>query len=137
MAQIGKSNSKKTLIIIGIVLSVFIIIGMVVGSGDTNTEQSQEINNGSGLKGETEVSLLDAMRKCSVMEAFDIQTTGIGVKSGNAFNDGRETCNSMLDNIYNGEQDAFIQDTNTDWNTRSNERIDGKDMPYYLSILGW
>lgn len=77
---------------------------------------------------------MDALRKCSVMEAADIYTTGIGKKSDNVFNDGKETCESWYKQW--GEKD-FFEAVNEDWKNRKNEEIDGKPLSYYLDILGW
>ena len=71
------------------------------------------------------------------MEAFDIQTTGLGARTDNSFNDGREFCEYLLKDVYKGSEEAFMKDVDTDWSSRKEETIDGKDMTYYLSILGW
>lgn len=77
---------------------------------------------------------MDALRKCSVMEAADIYTTGVGEKSDNVFNDGRKTCESWYKQW--GEKD-FFEAVNEDWKNRQNEEIDDKPLKYYLDILGW
>ena len=77
---------------------------------------------------------MDALRKCSVMEAADIYTTGIGQKTDNVFNDGRATCETMRDSFGESE---FIEIIDTDWENRKSELIDGKPLSYYLGILGW
>lgn len=82
-------------------------------------------------------SYTDALRKCTVMEAFDIHTTGIGAKTDNAFNDGRETCEWMFKSVYKGDEKDFIKTVGIDWEDRKSEQIDGESMPYYLGILGW
>ena len=82
-------------------------------------------------------SYTDALRKCTVMEAFDIHTTGIGAKTDNAFNDGRETCEWMFESVYKGNEKDFIKTVGIDWEDRKSEQIDGESMPYYLGILGW
>ena len=79
-------------------------------------------------------SPMDALRKCSVMEAADIYTTGIGQKTDNVFNDGRAACEIMRDSF--GETE-FIDSVDTDWEDRKDELIDGKPLSYYLGILGW
>ena len=77
---------------------------------------------------------MDALRKCSVMEAADIYTTGIGKKSDNVFNDGRASCESWYQQW--GEKE-FISIVEEDWKSRQNEQIEGKPLSYYLDILGW
>jgi hypothetical protein len=148
MAQNKKVKNRNIVIIIGLILGVPILIG-ILGSGgmniQTNTQQeepkteNQQNNNNKNNSTMTEAKDLftEAMRKCSVMEAFDIRVTGIGVETNNAFNDGRKLCESLVKETYDNNKDEFIKDIDTDWSNRSNEKIDGKDMIYYLSILGW
>lgn len=148
MKQDNKAKNKKTLIVIGVVLGVLILIG-ILGSSETNTQNStqqeqpkasQQQNNedkANDTSAKADDAYMEALRKCSVMEAFDIQTTGIGRKTDNAFNDGREHCESLLKDVYGNDKDAFIKDVDTDWSNRKNEKVDDKDMTYYLSILGW
>jgi len=68
------------------------------------------------------------------MEAADIYTTGIGKKSDNVFNDGRDTCNTWYSQW--GEND-FFEAVYIDWENRKTEEIDGQPLTYYLTILGW
>lgn len=105
---------------------------------NTETEQKLEENQKNDkMKSETNAKqnkYMDALRKCTVMEGADIYTTGIGKKSDNVFNDARVTCQSWYEQW--GEKE-FVEIVNEDWNTRKNEKIDGKPLTYYLDILGW
>lgn len=107
-----------------------------VDNTDTPSNKSGEQNDNQPAQN-AEDSFNDALRKCTVMEAADIHTTGIGAKSNNVFNDGRDTCNSMFNNVYGGDEAMFISDVKIDWDSKKDMQIDGKDLTYYLSILGW
>lgn len=136
----NKAINKKIMFGFLGVLLLFIFIGVISGGEEdsnkqaTNASQSQEQTN---EKSKTEESFMDSKRKCTVMEAFDIHTTGFGTKSDNAFNDGREFCEHLLKDVYKGSEVAFMKDVDADWSNRKHETIDGKDMTYYLGILGW
>lgn len=124
---------KKVCLLAIAVLSVFLITGCdtEITNNDasaTTTEQTEKNNN------ESKNNYMDALRKCTVMEAADIYTTGVGKKSDNVFNDGRETCESFYQQW--GEKD-FIDTVNEDWKSRQNEQIDGKPLTHYLDVLGW
>ena len=147
MAKENKSNLKKILVICGIIVAVFFAIGLFGGKeetgqsnqqneNNTNSTQENSANNVNASASNEEV-YMESLRRCSVIEAFDIQTTGIGSKTDNAFNDGRTFCESSLNTTYDNNKDDFIKDVTTDWENRKNEQIDGKDMAYYLSILNW
>ena len=97
-------------------------------------EQKQETKSETSTTTSEERSYLDALRKCTVMEAADIYTTGIGKKSDNVFNDGRDTCNTWYSQW--GEDD-FFEAVYIDWENRKTEEIDGQPLTYYLTILGW
>ena len=93
-------------------------------------EQEQPItNNNSTTKKEDP---MDALRKCIVMEAADIYTTG--GNSSNAFNDAKKQCESWYKQW--GEKD-FIEAVTEDWNNRQNEQLNGKPLAEYLNTLGW
>lgn len=79
----------------------------------------------------------DALRKCTVMEASDIYITGIGGSRSTAFSDALKTCNSFVVDTYKNNRELFISDATTDWNDRKNEQINGRNLEYYLSTLGW
>ncbi len=124
---------KKVCLLAIVVLSVFLITGCDTettnnDASKTTTEQTEKNNNKS------KSNYMDALRKCTVMEAADIYTTGVGKKSDNVFNDGRETCESFYKQW--GEKD-FIDTVNADWESRQNEQIDGKPLTHYLDVLGW
>ena len=106
----------------------------VDGRSDTTTQPKTNENSDSATKETNTNSYTDAMRKCAVMEGADIYTTGIGKKSDNVFNDGRETCEQWYQQW--GEE-QFIKAVSEDWNNRQNELIDGKPLSHYLDILGW
>ena len=93
------------------------------------TKEDSQNNNKS-----SDDSYLDALRKCTVMEAADIYATGVGNKTDNVFDDAKVTCEGFKDML--GEED-FISTVTDDWENRQNEQIDGKPLNYYLDILGW
>lgn len=144
MAQNSKAKNKKILTVVGLVLALFIIIG-IAGGGDTpqqnnrsDTSQQQDINDKKDTAvAETQDTLMDAMRKCTVGEAYDIQITGVGHKTDNVFNDGRKYCETSLNRDYDGNEAEFTKDVNTDWNDKKDEMIEGKPLSHYLDILGW
>ena len=84
------------------VLIIFTMIFVVTGCNLETTEETTKTANNKELEQTTNTEeqknnndeYMDALRKCSVMEAADIYTTGVGKKSDNVFNDGRETCES-------------------------------------------
>ena len=92
----------------------------------TKSSKSNEKNNND--------TYMDALRKCTVMEASDIYTTGVGKKSDNVFNDAKTTCERFKNTL--GEKD-FIETVTEDWKNRQNEQIEGKTLSYYLDQLGW
>ena len=97
-------------------------------------DQKKEEETETNTTTTEEHSYLDALRKCTVMEAADIYTTGIGKKSNNVFNDARDTCNAWYSQW--GEND-FFEAAYSDWENRKNEKIDGQPLTHYLTILGW
>ena len=77
---------------------------------------------------------MDLIRKCTVMEAADLYTTG-GTKAGeNVFDKGKETC---LLWYKEWDEKDFVEAVTEDWKNRQNEEIDGKPLSYYLDTLGW
>lgn len=105
----------------------------------TNTKQKSKetIQTNDKKKSETNTkqdNYMDALRKCTIMEGAYIYTTGIGKKSDNVFNDARVTCQSWYEQW--GEKE-FVEIVNEDWETRKNEKVDGKPLTHYLDILGW
>ena len=129
---------KKLLSVLIIFTMIFVVTGCNLETTEettktaNNKEQEQTTNTEEQKNNNDEY--MDALRKCSVMEAADIYTTGVGKKSDNVFNDGRETCESWYKQW--GEKD-FLEAVNEDWKNRQNEEIDGKLLSYYLDILGW
>ena len=129
---------KKLLSVLIIFTMIFVVTGCNLETTEettktaNNKEQEQTTNTEEQKNNNDEY--MDALRKCSVMEAADIYTTGVGKKSDNVFNDGRETCESWYKQW--GEKD-FLEAVNEDWKNRQNEEIDGKPLSYYLDILGW
>ena len=91
------------------ILAVIVLVAMFAGAGKNNKQVAEP-------SGEN----LDSLRKCAVMEAADIHNTGIGKKSDNAFNDGRETCESWRKEWGESE---FNEAVNTDWGNRKDEEI--------------
>lgn len=80
-----------------------------------------------------EDALNDAKRKCTVMEAADLNRAGNSDIFGNA----KTNCESMYSSVYKYDQDLFISDVTIDWNSRKSERINGSDLTYHLNNLGW
>ena len=121
----------------------WVIIGVlaigVIGAAMGGKKQTSETKETSQTKEEnkSEDKFTDALRKCSVMEGIDIYTTGIGGKGGNYFDDAKETCESHIETIYNGDRDKFITNTNIAWDEVKDEEVDGHTYSYYLEILGW
>ena len=77
---------------------------------------------------------LDALRKCTVMEAADIYNTGIGGNKNTAFDDAKNTCER---NYESWSKKDFHDAVYEDWENRKNEVIEGKNLEYYLNVLGW
>ena len=126
---------KKIFTIFVVVLFVFIVSGCSTSLNfveSTNEMESETKKTES--QSEQNDQLMDALRKCTVMEAADIYTTGVGKKTDNAFNDGRDTCTELMNQMG---YDDFVDTVNTDWQNRQNEQIEGKPLSYYLDILGW
>lgn len=98
-----------------------------------NQKQKEETKNKS-TNNTNKNNYIDALRKCSVMEAADIYTTESSKNNDNVFNDGKETCELWYQQW--GEKE-FINIVDEDWKNRQNEQIDGKPLSYYLDILGW
>ena len=129
---------KKLLSVLIIFTMIFVVTGCNLETTEettntTNNKEQEQTTNTEEQKNNND-EYMDALRKCSVMEAADIYTTGVGKKSDNVFNDGRETCESWYKQW--GEKD-FLEAVNEDWKNRQNEEIDGKPLSYYLDILGW
>lgn len=76
---------------------------------------------------------MDAMRKCTVMEAADLYTTG-GQRTNNVFDEARRTCESWY---QTWSEDDFYESTYIDWSNRKKEKIEGETLEYYLTRLGW
>lgn len=75
-----------------------------------------------------------AMRKCTVMEASDIYTTGVGKKTDNIFYDAKNTCEAFYEG---GTPESFYEAIDIDWENRSEEKIDDRSLTYYVDKLGW
>ena len=128
---------KKILLnILFISIMVFAITGCDLetteNTNQTTTQEEQTQSSQKEKQRDSKNEYMDALRKCSVMEAADIYNTGIGKKSENVFNDGREICESRYKQL--GEK-TFLETVNEDWKNRNNEEIDGKPLGYYLDIL--
>lgn len=100
------------------------------------TSEDNNLSEGKEKTKETKANKTDtymeALRKCTVMEAFDILTTG--GKSDNAFDDAKKTCESWYKQW--GEKD-FFEAVNEDWKNKQNEQLNGKPLTEYLNTLGW
>lgn len=100
-------------------------------NSDNTTQQptNEESNNKP-----SEPAYMEYLRKCTVMEAYDIITTGVGNKSGNAYADAKKTCEGFYSSF--GEKD-FIDAVSTDWNSEQNNTINGKPLTECIKDLGW
>ena len=113
-------------------IALFIVVAVIacaIGIGIKNLTGGNS-NNDNKSNG----AYMDALRKCTVMEAADIYNTGIGGNRNTAFDDAKETCLSWYKSW--GEEE-FIEVSNLDWDDRKSEMIDGENLEHYLSILGW
>ena len=127
---------RKKLLSAIIIFSIIILTGCNLETVEepTNSTKIVEQEQTTNKDKQNNKEYMDALRKCSVMEAADIYTTGVGKKSDNVFDDGKKTCEAW--NNQWGEKD-FIDTINEEWENRKNEEIDGKPLTYYLDILGW
>lgn len=151
--KITNENKKIVAIIaisIWLILSLVVIIsGAETRSESTNTQQpenapltqqkveSKKESVPASGQVRDDSAYMDALRKCTVMEAADIYTTGFGAKTDNAFNDGRDACNSIYVSTYASNDKQFASDINSEWTTRKGQIIDSKTLEYYLSVLDW
>lgn len=118
-------------------LALFVVIAIIaigVGVGIKNITGGGDQSDNTASTEKTEDKYMDAMRKCTVMEASDIYTTGIGKKTDNVFNDARETCEKSYSQW--GEKN-FYDAVYADWEEQKSGTIEGKTLEYYLDILGW
>ncbi len=95
--------------------------------------------NTESVRSASDDDYMNALRKCTVMEAADIYNNSnrIGAKSNNVFNNARKHCESIVSKVYKHDEKTFISDVNIDWSTRKNEVIEGKYLTHYLNVLGW
>lgn len=108
--------------VLGVIMALLIVA--IFASGGKESEQAPEPS----------IEDLNPLRKCAVMEAADIYTTGVGKKSDNVFNDGREACEDLKKQLGDAN---FGEVVNADWANRKDEQIDGKPLEHYLTILDW
>lgn len=124
------NKKNKIAIIVAVIVGLAIIGGTIATKNKTsgnNDDKQVEISK-------TNDKYLDALRKCTVMEAADIYNTGIGRKSSNVFDDAKATCEGWYSDW--GEKD-FFDAVYTDWDNRKSETIEDKDLNHYLNVLGW
>lgn len=119
---------------IAIIIAVVIGIAIIGGAVATNNKKSSDNDTKPVEVSKNEDKYLDALRKCTVMEAADIYTTGIGGNKSTAFEDAKETCKSWQ---KEWREKDFYDAVYTDWENRKSETIEGKDLNYYLEVLGW
>lgn len=113
-------KKHKVGIVVAIIVGLSIIVGAIIAKSKAPADNDSKY--------------LDAMRKCTVMEAADIYTTGIGGDKSTAFEDAKETCKSWHREWL--EKD-FYDSVYEDWENRKTETIEGKNLDYYLNVLGW
>lgn len=151
--RLSRVTKKRIAVIaLGVWIMLIVMIAIFGGASDpvnetnrpnqptlnVNEEQNNyQENSIESSSEEPRHSYLSSLRKCTVMEAIDVQTTGVGRKSENVFNDARDTCNWMFTDIYSSNETDFASSVNSDWDTRHSETLEGKSAEYYLSILGW
>lgn len=143
MNEIKKTSTNKSnktvliiLVSIGAVVFLLFLIGVSTGISNTSQKSTVKITPSTSQKQDNTEAFMDAKRKCTVMEASDLYNFG-GAKSNNVFNDAREWCEQELVSTYKNNKDEFIKVVETDWGSRKDEQVDGKDLSYYLSVLGW
>ncbi len=112
---------------------VIVLLFIVIYAASPKQPATDE-NVATNSSSEEENNWSDAMKKCTVMEAVDIQKTGIGRESDNVFDDAKETCNSWY---TDWGDDAFYSAVYADWEDRKEETIEDKPLTYYLDILNW
>lgn len=147
MYKFMKRPSKVAKVVISVVWGFLWLIIAIGSLSDTPKDTSNSPSNATSSSQQAPITnesasssgdtYMDAMRKCTVMEAYDIHTTGVGAKSDNVFNDGRETCTSLFSSVYDGDEEMFISDVSTDWANNKDNQVDGKPLTHYLDILGW
>lgn len=104
-------------------------------TGQNNNQQTtQQSSTEQSNAKPSEPAYMEYLRKCTVMEAYDIITTGVGNKSGNAYVDAKKTCEGFYSSF--GEKD-FIDAVSTDWNSEQINTINGKTLTECINDLGW
>lgn len=130
----SKTNDKTNMTIGVIVIAIIAIgVGAAIRSGQQNNISDGNSQENTGVT-KTDDEYTDAMKKCTVMEGVDIYRTGVGGNRNTAFEDAQKTCLSWYQQW--GEKD-FYDAVNEDWENRKSEVVDGHNLEYYLSILGW
>lgn len=124
-------RKNKISIIVALVVGAMIIFGTIAAK---NANVSDNANGGQTNNSKSDDKYMDAMRKCTVMEAADIFRTGVGGKKNNAFEDARTTCSQWY---RDWTEKDFYDAVYEDWENRKTEVVDGHNLEYYLSILGW
>lgn len=155
------SKIEKTMMLVGLVvigfIAIIVVLGIVAGAtgssdepkenvkteqknNDKPKEQTKKVDNTEEkevTKDKATDPFMSALRRCTVMEGYDIHTTGAGAQSDNVFNDGRKYCESSLKTVYKNDKNLFIKDVDIDWASNKDKDVDGKPLTYYLEILGW
>ena len=117
-----------------IYLSLIVIICFIATGCDLNETEPSTNETTTQVTEKSEDNYMDTLRKCTVMEAADLYTTG-GSKTGeNVFDTAKEQCESWYKQW--GEEE-FFKAVNSDWENRKDEQIEGNPLTHYLDVLGW
>ena len=146
-AKFGKAQAAYILgfiaLFMSFILSAVVIVNMSTSTTDKKTDSSsieatdttsEESSETETKADENEQKKLEAMRKCTVMEASDLIMTKATSDVNVAFDRAHKTCEFFYESF--GEKD-FIDSANIDWSSRKNEKIGQQTLDYYLNKLGW
>ena len=99
-----------------------------------NTNENNDQETAQNNSKATEPAYMDALRKCTVMEAADIDKTGSGKEGVSNFYTAKNTCELWYKEF--GEKE-FINIVETDWKDRQNEYLGAQPLTHYLETLNW
>ena len=105
-------------------------------ANDIKEDEDEDVEDAATQKQETSSDsdeYLGYLRKCTVMEAYDLYTYGTS-SGGNVFDEAKVTCEG---NYNNWGANDFYEAVRIDWDNEKSEEIDGHNLEYYLDNLGW
>lgn len=132
MADDGKDKgSWGALIIVVAIIAIAVGVGIktIIGGEQAVQDDAKETDTSK-----TEDKYLDAMRKCTVMEAADIYKTGIGGNKDTAFDDAHKTCSKWYREWV---EEDFYSAVYEDWEVRKDEIVDDDTLEQILAELKW